>query len=112
MPIQSPAWSLDPDGHALALVTAHGCTKIPGQNLCSKSGIGIGQSLDLGPTSASCLCFAGAQLNMFPPASQFQLVWPTVSEVQHSIEGFAAGGSIPGTAKNVNKPFLQPCWRR
>ncbi|KAK9862018.1 hypothetical protein WJX84_001427 [Apatococcus fuscideae] len=54
----------------------------------------------------------GAQLNMFPPASQFQLVWPTVSEVQHSIEGFAAGGSIPGTAKNVNKPFLQPCWRR
>eukprot|EP00891_Asterochloris_glomerata_P007719 jgi/Astpho2/7719/Aster-x1444 len=40
------------------------------------------------------------------------LVWPTVQEVRDSVEGYAAGGSIPGTVANVTKPFLQSLWRR
>lgn len=28
-------------------------------------------------------------------------------QVRNSVEGWAAGGSIPGLAKNVDKPFLQ-----
>ena len=43
---------------------------------------------------------------------EFEFVWPTVEEVQNSNEGWAAGGSIPGTALNVSKPFLQSAWRR
>ena len=43
---------------------------------------------------------------------KFHFVWPTVAEVQNSLEGWAAGGSIPGSAQNVKKPFLQQCWRR
>ena len=45
-------------------------------------------------------------------AAGLQLVWPTVAEVQNSIEGWAAGGSIPGPAKNVDKAFLQPYYCR
>ena len=41
-----------------------------------------------------------------------QLVWPTVSEVQNSIEGWFAGHSIPGPDKNVGRPFLQPYYHR
>lgn len=41
-----------------------------------------------------------------------QLVWPTVSEVRESLEGFGAGHSIPGNSKNVGKPFLWKHWRR
>lgn len=37
-----------------------------------------------------------------------QLLWPTVEEVRNSVEGWAAGASVPGPAKNVQKPFLQP----
>lgn len=37
----------------------------------------------------------------------FQLLWPTVEEVRNSVEGWAAGASVPGPAKNVQKPFLQ-----
>ncbi len=37
---------------------------------------------------------------------------PTVQEVRDSVEGYAAGGSIPGTVANVTKPFLQSLWRR
>ncbi len=44
-------------------------------------------------------------------------VWPTVEEVRNSIEGWAAGGSIPGSEQNVQKaravasstPQLQFC---
>ncbi|KAK9840422.1 hypothetical protein WJX74_009663 [Apatococcus lobatus] len=46
------------------------------------------------------------------PPPEFQLIWPTVEEVQNSNEGWAAGGSIPGSVQNVSKPFLQPFWRR
>lgn len=41
-----------------------------------------------------------------------QLVWTTVAEVQNSIEGWMAGRSIPGPAKNVDRPFLQAYYRR
>jgi hypothetical protein len=40
----------------------------------------------------------------------FQLVWPTVEEVRNSVEGWAAGASVPGPEKNVSKPFLQGLW--
>lgn len=33
-------------------------------------------------------------------------------QVQNSLEGWAAGSSIPGPAKNVQKPFLQPYYHR
>lgn len=42
----------------------------------------------------------------------FQLIWPTVQEVRDSVEGWRGGASVPGPAKNVNKPFLQPYWHR
>ncbi|KAK9811236.1 hypothetical protein WJX72_000407 [[Myrmecia] bisecta] len=41
-----------------------------------------------------------------------QLVWPMVAEVRDSGEGWYAGGSIPGSHKNVTKAFLQPYWHR
>jgi tyrosyl-DNA phosphodiesterase-1 len=47
-----------------------------------------------------------------PGAAGLQLVWPSVSEVQNSIEGWKAGMSVPGPAKNVEKPFLQQYYRR
>lgn len=42
----------------------------------------------------------------------FQLIWPAVQEVRDSVEGWRGGASVPGPAKNVNKPFLQPYWHR
>lgn len=41
-----------------------------------------------------------------------KLVWPCVSEVRDSIEGWAAGYSIPGPSKNVLKPFLRAYYNR
>ena len=41
-----------------------------------------------------------------------QLIWPTVQEIRDSVEGWRGGASVPGPAKNVNKPFLQPYWHR
>ena len=35
-----------------------------------------------------------------------------ISLVQNSLEGWAAGRSIPGFEKNVKKPFLQPLWHK
>lgn len=35
-----------------------------------------------------------------------RLVWPTVQEVRDSLEGWWAGGSIPGPHQNVTKDFL------
>ncbi|KXZ55436.1 hypothetical protein GPECTOR_3g86 [Gonium pectorale] len=35
------------------------------------------------------------------------VVWPTVEEVRNSLEGWSAGRSIPGPAKNVAKPFMR-----
>lgn len=45
-------------------------------------------------------------------AEGLQLVWPTIQQVKHSIEGWVAGQSIPGVAKNVTKPFLKSHWRK
>ncbi|GAB4821749.1 hypothetical protein N2152v2_008795 [Parachlorella kessleri] len=41
-----------------------------------------------------------------------QLVWPTEVEVRDSLEGWFAGGSIPGRADKVTRPFLQAFWHR
>jgi tyrosyl-DNA phosphodiesterase-1 len=43
---------------------------------------------------------------------RLQLVYPTVAEIRLSIEGYRGGGSVPGTTKNVSKPFLQSLYRK
>eukprot|EP00977_Amphora_coffeiformis_P026032 scaffold23831_cov180-Amphora_coffeaeformis.AAC.2 len=43
---------------------------------------------------------------------QIKLVYPTVNEIRTSIEGYRGGGTVPGRLKNVNKPFLQPLFRK
>jgi tyrosyl-DNA phosphodiesterase-1 len=43
---------------------------------------------------------------------RLQLVYPTIAEIQLSIEGYHGGGSVPGTTKNVSKPFLQSLYRK
>ena len=37
---------------------------------------------------------------------------PTVAEVRDSLEGWAAGSSIPGSHTNVTRDFLQPLFHR
>ena len=41
-----------------------------------------------------------------------KLVYPTVQEIRSSVEGYAGGRSVPGSTKNVNKPFLRPLYHR
>lgn len=36
-----------------------------------------------------------------------KLVYPTVDEIKNSIEGYIGGCSVPGTKKNLSKPFLK-----
>ena len=43
---------------------------------------------------------------------RLQLVYPTVQEIRHSLEGYAGGASVPGTLKNVTKPYLRPLFHR
>jgi tyrosyl-DNA phosphodiesterase-1 len=43
---------------------------------------------------------------------RLQLVYPTIAEIRLSIEGYRGGGSVPGTTKNVSKPFLQSLYRK
>jgi tyrosyl-DNA phosphodiesterase-1 len=53
---------------------------------------------------------SGASAPLGPPAegpAGLQLIWPTVEEVRGSVEGWAAGVSIPGSSKNITKDFLQ-----
>lgn len=38
---------------------------------------------------------------------QLNLIWPTKQEVRQSLAGYVSGGSIPGSAKNVNKPHVR-----
>jgi tyrosyl-DNA phosphodiesterase-1 len=58
-------------------------------------------------------CLPAERLGLPRPGAQgLQLVWTSVEEVQNSIEGWKAGGSIPGPPQNVDKPFLQPYYRR
>ena len=43
---------------------------------------------------------------------RLKLVYPTVKEIRESVEGYGGGGSVPGTLKNVTKPFLQPLFHK
>jgi tyrosyl-DNA phosphodiesterase-1 len=43
---------------------------------------------------------------------RLQLVYPTIAEIRLSREGYRGGGSVPGTTKNVSKPFLQHLYRK
>ncbi|RMZ54985.1 hypothetical protein APUTEX25_000502, partial [Auxenochlorella protothecoides] len=54
----------------------------------------------------------GGTGGMRAPPGIATLVWPTVSEVQNSLEGWLAGRSVPGPASNVCKPFLERYWHR
>lgn len=40
------------------------------------------------------------------------IVWPTVEDVRCSLEGYAAGNSIPSPVKNVEKEFLKKYWAK
>ena len=40
-------------------------------------------------------------------AAPFKLVWPSVSEVQHSLEGWFGGGSVCATRDRLSKPAVQ-----
>ncbi|KAL3159457.1 hypothetical protein ABBQ38_009882 [Trebouxia sp. C0009 RCD-2024] len=64
-------------------------------------------SLSAGLTSSGGRLGAGAA-----GPQGFQLIWPTVQDIRDSVEGWRGGASVPGPAKNVNKPFLQPYWHR
>ena len=49
-------------------------------------------------------------LQSFAAASNtatFKLIWPSVSEVQHSLEGWFGGGSVCVTKDRLSKPVLQ-----
>jgi tyrosyl-DNA phosphodiesterase-1 len=54
----------------------------------------------------------GRPLGPPPLPDGLSLVWPTVSEVQNSVEGWFAGRSIPAPPKNVTREFLQRHYRR
>ena len=41
-----------------------------------------------------------------------QLIWPTSEQVRTSIEGWAAGVSLPASAKNIQKTFLRRHWHK
>lgn len=43
---------------------------------------------------------------------EVRIVWPTVEDVRQSIEGYCAGGAIPGPEKNVTRPWLQQYWSK
>ena len=43
---------------------------------------------------------------------RIQMVYPTVQEIRESIEGYVGGGSVPGSLRNVSKPFLRPLFCR
>ena len=49
------------------------------------------------------------------PPEKVHIVWPTLDDVRNSLEGWRAGGSIPGSWSNVAGPdraFLGKLWRR
>ena len=41
-----------------------------------------------------------------------KIVYPTVQEIRESVEGYRGGASVPGPARNVQKPFLRPLFHR
>jgi tyrosyl-DNA phosphodiesterase-1 len=62
--------------------------------------------------SASAGHAGGRALGPPPLPAGLHLVWPTVEEVQNSVEGWFAGRSIPGRADKVRRDFLQQHYRR
>lgn len=44
------------------------------------------------------------------PPLHLQLVYPTVTEIRDSIEGYRGGASVPGRSTNVSKSFLRPLY--
>ena len=50
---------------------------------------------------------AQGSLRPNPSNVQISLVYPTVEEIRTSVQGYHGGGSVPGTSKNVSKPFLR-----
>ncbi|KAL3807984.1 hypothetical protein ACHAXA_000954 [Cyclostephanos tholiformis] len=47
-----------------------------------------------------------------PLSSRMKIIWPTVEEIRNSVEGYGAGGAIPGRVANLDKDFLKPLYHR
>jgi tyrosyl-DNA phosphodiesterase-1 len=45
-------------------------------------------------------------------SSKLAIVWPTVEEIETSVEGRYGGNSVPGRTKNLSKEFLRPLLHR
>jgi tyrosyl-DNA phosphodiesterase 1 len=43
---------------------------------------------------------------------RLKFVYPTVSDIRDSVEGYRGGGSVPGSTKNVSKPFLRSLFHK
>ncbi|CAN0913576.1 Tyrosyl-DNA phosphodiesterase 1 [Linum grandiflorum] len=41
-----------------------------------------------------------------------RIIWPTVEDVRCSLEGYAAGNTVPSPLKNVEKEFLKKYWAK
>eukprot|EP00850_Spirogloea_muscicola_P009649 SM000054S18135 [mRNA] locus=s54:592783:596977:+ [translate_table: standard] len=54
-------------------------------------------------------CSSGCPLGV---ARDVRCIWPTVEDIRWSLEGYAAGGCVPGPEKNVEKAFLTKYWCR
>eukprot|EP00850_Spirogloea_muscicola_P001449 SM000005S17246 [mRNA] locus=s5:995817:999986:+ [translate_table: standard] len=54
-------------------------------------------------------CSSGCPLGV---ARDVRCIWPTVEDIRWSLEGYAAGGCVPGPEKNVEKAFLTKYWSR
>jgi tyrosyl-DNA phosphodiesterase 1 len=50
------------------------------------------------------------QQELQPLQEKLMLVYPTVTEIRDSVEGYAGGGSVPGRRSNLHKPFLLPLY--
>lgn len=70
------------------------------------------ESLSAGKITGSTNSSLGPPFGGAADPSNIHLIWPTVEEVQNSIEGWFAGGSIPGYPDKVQRDFLQHYYRR
>ncbi len=67
----------------------------------------VAQCSSLGTMSEK---YVAQLLESFAAASdtaRFQLIWPSVSQVQHSLEGWFGGGSVCVTKDRLSKPVVQ-----
>jgi tyrosyl-DNA phosphodiesterase-1 len=55
---------------------------------------------------------ASMDANLHGSALKLCLVYPTVDEIRMSVEGYRGGGSVPGSTKNVSKPFLAKLYHK